>query len=99
MAAAGHRTPFVGRAPELADLRGAVTAARAGAGSLVLVSGPAGIGKTRLVEEATAPADGVLWGRSVDDPGAPPLWTWQSVLRAVPGTPGDLPAGPTGDNR
>ena len=100
MAAAGHRTPFVGRVTELADLRGALAAARAGAGSLVLVSGPAGIGKTRLVEEAVAPSVaevGVRWGRSVDDPGAPPLWTWRAVLRAVPGIPEDLPAGPTGD--
>ncbi|SDE65373.1 regulatory protein, luxR family [Blastococcus fimeti] len=80
-----HRGPFVGRDVELARLRDAFDGARAGAGGLVLVSGPAGIGKTRTVEEAL---DGVpvpvVWGRCVDDPGAPPLWPWRRVLRARP---------------
>ena len=50
----------------------------------MLVAGPAGIGKTRTVEEATAGAPAVAWGRCVDDPGAPPLWPWRRVLRARP---------------
>ncbi|MGY1814879.1 ATP-binding protein [Blastococcus sp. SYSU D00820] len=75
--------PFVGRAAELAGLSAARAAARAGAGALVLVSGPPGIGKTRTVEEATTGA-AVLWGRCVDDPGAPPLWPWRQVVRRRP---------------
>lgn len=74
--------PFVGRAVELADLRLSVPGAGNGSGGLVLVSGPAGIGKTRTVEEAVASAPAVAWGRCVDDPGAPPLWPWRRVLRA-----------------
>jgi DNA-binding NarL/FixJ family response regulator len=76
--------PFVGRDAELAELRASVAAAGSGAGGLVLVSGPAGIGKTRTVEESVATAPAVAWGRCVDDPGAPPLWPWRRVLRARP---------------
>jgi ATP/maltotriose-dependent transcriptional regulator MalT len=88
VAAPAHRSPFVGRHRELAEVREAMANARAGAGALLLLSGPAGIGKTRLVEEA-APHGGpagarVLWGRAVDDPGAPPLWPWRRVLAALP---------------
>src|SRR5690349_8125621 len=41
----------VGREPELELLSGAVEQARAGAPAIVLVTGEAGIGKTRLVAE------------------------------------------------
>jgi DNA-binding CsgD family transcriptional regulator len=75
---------FVGRRAELAELTARIAAAADGAGGLVLLSGPAGIGKTRTVEEAVAGAPAVVWGRCVDDPGAPPLWPWRRVLRALP---------------
>lgn len=74
--------PFVGRAGAAADLRAWLAAAAAGTGAVVLVGGPAGIGKTRLAETVTGPA--AVWGRCVDDPGAPPLWPWRRVLRALP---------------
>jgi DNA-binding CsgD family transcriptional regulator len=74
--------PFVGRAGAVAELRARLAAAAGGSGALVLVGGPAGIGKTRLVETVTD-ADAV-WGRCVDDPGAPPLWPWRRVLHALP---------------
>ena len=76
--------PFVGRRAELHQLRSRISGALGGAGGLVLVGGPAGIGKTRTVEEAVQSAPAVVWGRSVDDPGAPPLWPWRRVLRARP---------------
>ncbi|RSM61453.1 LuxR family transcriptional regulator [Amycolatopsis sp. WAC 01376] len=79
-----NREPFVGRVGELASLRGRLADAAAGSGGLVLVSGPPGIGKTRLVEEATAAASAVVWGRCADDPGAPPLWPWRRVVEALP---------------
>jgi WD40 repeat protein len=44
-------TPLAGREPELRWLRGTWRQARRGHGRLVFVSGPAGIGKTRLVGE------------------------------------------------
>ncbi len=52
-------TPLVGREPELATLRRALTAAR-----LVTLAGPGGVGKTRLaVELVTAPSSdaGAVW--------------------------------------
>ncbi|MFD6657345.1 AAA family ATPase [Streptomyces parvus] len=45
---------FVGRSVELGQLRRAAAAAAAGSPTVALVSGPAGIGKTTLVEEFTA---------------------------------------------
>lgn len=95
-APAADGTAFVGRDAELAELTARIGAARNESGALLLVSGPAGIGKTRVVEEALgrgqalpgAPA--VAWGRCVDDPGAPPLWPWRRVARRLPGIAGAL---------
>jgi class 3 adenylate cyclase/tetratricopeptide (TPR) repeat protein len=71
-----ERTPFVGRASERARLLQAVERARAGNGTLVLIGGEAGVGKSRLVEEAAAEAQRlgltVVTGHCVDQQGAPP---------------------------
>jgi DNA-binding CsgD family transcriptional regulator len=80
---------LAGRDQELAALQGWRAEALAGRGRLVVLSGPPGIGKTRLAEELTGSArrDGqrVLWGRAVEERGAPPLWPWRRVLNAVGG--------------
>jgi DNA-binding CsgD family transcriptional regulator len=90
---------LAGRDRELAMLRRWQTEALAGRGRLVVLTGPAGIGKTRLAQEL---ADGarrsgqrVLWGRAVEEPGAPPLWPWRKVLAEVGGADehGGLTAG------
>ena len=69
------QTPFIGRERERADLRRAVEDARVGHGSFVLVSGEAGVGKTRLLQEIDAEADAhglrVLTGHSAKDEGGP----------------------------
>jgi class 3 adenylate cyclase/tetratricopeptide (TPR) repeat protein len=49
--------PLVEREEELADLRRAVDEALAGRGSLVLLAGQAGMGKTRLTQEVDAEAE------------------------------------------
>ncbi len=53
MSAPVAAAPFVGRRAELARLHAALAAAAAGRPSAVLVSGEAGVGKTRLVAEFT----------------------------------------------
>ena len=47
----GRRTPFVGRAPELARLDAIFAEVRAGQARAVLMSGEAGLGKSRLRHE------------------------------------------------
>ena len=81
------RDPLVGRREELAFLGDLLADARAGSGHVVLVCGPAGIGKTRLVEELAAAADGMQigWGGAVDGAGMPPLWPWIRAVRDLPG--------------
>jgi DNA-binding CsgD family transcriptional regulator len=75
-----------GRARELAVLRSGLQLARAGTGGLVLVAGPPGIGKTRLVDELVRDADGVTvgWGAALDDDGMPTLWPWARAVAALP---------------
>ena len=78
---------MVGRRGELLALRGWVEAARAGRGRLVLCTGEAGIGKTRLAQEvaglALAQGAAVAWGRCAETEGAPAYWPWRQVLRAL----------------
>jgi len=76
---------MVGRDSALEAAGRMVTAARAGIGGLLLISGEAGIGKSRLVEAIVDRADQPLAaGYAVDDPGAPPFWLWRRALREQP---------------
>lgn len=78
---------LAGRTQELTELRRWLTDALEGHGRLVVLAGPPGIGKTRLAEELADAARGngtrVLWGRAVQEQGAPPLWLWRRILNAV----------------
>src|SRR5262245_44969314 len=79
---AGSR-PFVGRMSERQQLAEHLSAVRDGGGRVVLVSGEAGLGKTRLVEESLAvlPRERILWGRCHDIEGTPAFWPWSEALR------------------
>ncbi len=86
------RTPFVGRETERAELRRLLEQASRGQGSLVLVGGEAGVGKSRLAEEliAEARARGMFTaeGRCYEMEGAPPYIPFVVVIeyraRVVP---------------
>jgi tetratricopeptide (TPR) repeat protein len=77
---------FLGRDEELTALRRGLERAVAGRGSVFLVAGEPGIGKTeladRLAAEAEASAVWVLWGRAWEGEGAPAFWPWTRVIRA-----------------
>jgi len=79
------RSVFVGRTAELRQLTAALDALFSRRGSLALVGGDAGAGKTALVEKlaTTARQRGieVLWGRCWESGDTPPYWAWVQVLR------------------
>lgn len=83
----GGSNRFVGRAEELAQLHAGLAATAAGSGGLFLLTGEAGIGKTRLAAQAEQLAAtlgfDVIWGRAWEDEGAPPYWAWIQALRAL----------------
>jgi DNA-binding SARP family transcriptional activator len=91
----GPARPLYGRAAELRTLMAAWTAARAGHGRVVLITGEAGIGKTRLVAELARRADNAgartAVGAGVDVGGEAPLAMWQELVpqlaRTVPPPP------------
>jgi hypothetical protein len=79
--------PFVGRGGLLAHLEAGLARARAGRSTWVLLSGEAGIGKTRTAEELAARAGALGFavhvGRCPETEGAPPYRPWLQVLRSV----------------
>ena len=70
----GADLPLIARRAELAKLTGAIEAAKGGGGQALLLTGEAGIGKTRLLIEAQHHAEHhrllVLKGRAVESGGA-----------------------------
>lgn len=83
----GHAGAFggvhlVGRDPLVEQLADAARAARDGSGSLVLLTGEAGIGKTSLARHLASGDHGlaVTWGRCSADAGAPPFWPWRDLV-------------------
>src|SRR5207248_877807 len=85
-ATAGDGAPvFVGRERELAGLPRRLKGALDGHGTLCLVAGEPGIGKSRLADElgkrARERGAHVLWGRCWEAGGAPAYWPWVQSLR------------------
>jgi len=83
----GRRTPFVGRESERADLRRYLDASRGGHGSLVMIGGEPGAGKTRITEELAAEADRhgflTLTGHCYEMEGAPPYIPFIEILQSI----------------
>jgi DNA-binding CsgD family transcriptional regulator len=82
------RSVLVGREAERAQLAQAAERARRGAGSILLLGGEAGVGKTRLTEEAAAAASTPLLrgtaSNSAVAPYGPVVELLRSYLRARP---------------
>ncbi|WP_344648183.1 BTAD domain-containing putative transcriptional regulator, partial [Cryptosporangium japonicum] len=82
-------TSFVGRAEELARIRSLL-----GTGRLVTLTGPGGVGKTRLALEAAASAPGGAWLVELSGAGSSPESLASAVLArptVVPGSAGGAP--------
>ncbi|MBO0877989.1 MAG: ATP-binding protein, partial [Pseudonocardia sp.] len=88
-----------GRGAELAEVRRLLDGASKGAGGLLVISGPAGSGKTLIAESAAASARDrgfeVLWARPAA--GQPGRLAWAGLLRDA-GAPGALVAGLMADD-
>ena len=83
----GVLIPLVARAGVLAEAGSVLTAARAGRGALLTITGEPGIGKTRLAEEAAAQADGfeVIWTWCPAATRGAALRPWSRVVRVLAG--------------
>jgi tetratricopeptide (TPR) repeat protein len=81
-----HRI-WLGRSHEIAELEGGLDGLPSGSGSLYLLTGEPGIGKSRLADEigriAAARGIPVHWGRAWEAGGAPAYWPWIQVTRAI----------------
>ena len=80
---------FVGRADELRRVDRMWTAAPEGRGAVALVTGEAGIGKTRFCDETAERARRagltVVTARCWGEGGAPALWPWQPIVAELCG--------------
>ncbi len=77
---------FVGREPAMSTLSAALSEAqRSQRGSILLITGEPGVGKTRLADEFGSYARDrgarVLSGRCPEHHGAPAFWPWVQVIR------------------
>jgi len=76
--------PLIGRRAELDRLAHVLDGALAQRGAVALVSGEAGVGKTRLAEATAELALEcgflVAWGRCWEGGGAPAWWAWRQAL-------------------
>ncbi|MFC0430922.1 BTAD domain-containing putative transcriptional regulator [Kutzneria buriramensis] len=76
----GSGSMFVGRRRELAQLAEWRAKAMSRQTTVVLLEGPAGIGKSTLLDSFSK-AGKVLRGNGVGDEGAPAYWPWRQVFR------------------
>lgn len=91
----GGPAPFVGRHAELAAAAQALRAARDGRGRTVVVTGDAGLGKSRFVEELLREAEGmgfVVTGGAARPHAQEPWEVWQDVWRELLPWSADEPA-------
>ena len=85
--AAVSSMPLVGRDQALKTMRSVLAETSAGHGHALLVSGEAGIGKTRVVEELACEAEAaglpVTWAHCREPGATPPLWPFAQLVRGT----------------
>ena len=82
--------PLVGRAELMEELVGAADSAARGGGSIVVLTGEAGIGKTSVARTLGRQVQDrleVSWGACVADQSAPPFWPWRALVTVEPPDP------------
>jgi DNA-binding CsgD family transcriptional regulator len=89
-----EQTPFLGRDEELGEIGALLAEARAGKGRFLLIGGDAGVGKTRICEEAGTSAREVGFrvrsGHCVEGDAVPPYLPFAEILTSPePGVPSD----------
>ena len=94
--AADGQTPFVGRERLRGSFRALLERARRGQGAVAMITGEAGVGKTRLVAEVGAEARqrgfGVFTGHCYDNPGDLPYMPWVEIVETFARRLGPGPA-------
>lgn len=89
-----RRGVLIGRDRELSTAAAVLADVAAGASRWLVLSGPAGIGKTRLAEEiaASVVADGgdTVWVSCPDERATPPWWPMRQLVRALGADPDDV---------
>lgn len=85
---------FIGRASAVASLSERLEQAMAGRGSIALVAGESGIGKTRLLEELAVRfrARGAVVALAYGFAAMPSMWPWREAARSVAEQAPDLAA-------
>lgn len=87
---------LVGRERELPVITALLDDIDAGDTSWLVLTGPPGIGKTRLAEEAAARANApVIWVDCPDESGTPPWWPMRRLVRALGPDADEILAVPT----
>jgi hypothetical protein len=90
----GPVRPFVGREAQLAVAEFHLDGLARSSGSLLVLVGEPGIGKTRLAEEVVGLARErgarTVWATAWRGDGAPPLWPWVQILRQLTGSAAGL---------
>jgi len=89
--------PLVGRSAAIAGIESVLADGRAGAGTLLLVTGEPGVGKSRLAQEAVGLAADYRTASHGCEPGAMAFRPWARLLRTIAPNGAAFPGAAAGD--